>query len=195
VNDSLLWYATRGAGVVSLLLLSAVVVLGILGVRRFEAPGWPRFLTTSLHRNLALTAVVFLAIHVVTAVVDPYTHLGWVALLVPFGSYYRTFWLGLGSVGAYLIAAIVVTSLARRYIGPRAWRAIHWLAYASWPVTVLHSWGTGTDSGSAWLLCLGVVSVASVAAAAGARLLLGSPDPLAAEREGFRRRVTREPAG
>ena len=98
MSDTLLWYTTRGAGAVSLLLLSAVMVMGILGTTRFEAPGWPRFLTTALHRNLSLVAVVFLALHVVTAVVDPYTNLGWTAAILPFSSWYRTFWLGLGTI-------------------------------------------------------------------------------------------------
>src|SRR6202162_4210690 len=154
MNDTILWYTTRGAGAVSLVLLSAVVVLGILSSLRFEVPSWPRFLTTGLHRNLALTAVVFLALHIVTAVVDPFTHLGWLAAVVPFSSYYRTFWLGLGTVAFELLLAIVVTSLVRGFIGQVAWRLVHWLSYASWPIAVLHGFGTGTDAWSAWLFAL-----------------------------------------
>jgi predicted ferric reductase len=191
VNDQLLWYTTRGAGAVSLVLLSAVVVLGILSSQRFEARGWPRFLTTSLHRNLALTAVVFLALHIMTAVFDPFTHLGWLAAVVPFSSYYRTFWLGLGTISAELFAAIVVTSLARRIIGHRAWRAVHWLVYGSWPVGVLHSFGTGTDAWSAWLLGVTLGCVAAVGFATSYRLLAGSRDPLAAQRSSFRAAVDR----
>jgi hypothetical protein len=66
VSDSLLWYTTRGAGAVSLVLLSTAVVLGLLTSLRFDAPGWPRFLTAGLHRNVSLLAVVFTALHVVT---------------------------------------------------------------------------------------------------------------------------------
>src|SRR5712691_6311317 len=131
MNDTVLWYTTRGAGAVSLVLFSAVVVLGVLSSLRFEVPGWPRFLTTGLHRNLALTALVFLALHIVTAVVDPFTHLGWLAAVVPFSSYYRTFWLGLGTIAFELLVAISVTSLVRGLIGHTVWRAIHWLAYAA----------------------------------------------------------------
>src|SRR3979409_1136996 len=93
MNNTVLWYTTRGAGTVSLLLFTAVVVLGVLSTLRVESPSWPRFLTTGLHRNLALLALVFLALHIVTAVVDPFTHLGWLSAVVPFSSYYRTVWL------------------------------------------------------------------------------------------------------
>src|SRR5579859_5448697 len=154
MSTTYLWYTTRGAGAVSLVLLSAVIVLGILGASRYEAPGWPRFVTTGFHRNLSLLAVVFLALHIVTAVVDPYTSLGWTTVLIPFTSSYRTLWLGLGTVAFDLLLAIVLTSLLRRFIGQPAWRGVHWLAYACWPVAVLHGFGTGTDAWSFWLLLI-----------------------------------------
>ena len=97
MSSQLLWYTTRGAGAVSLVLLSAVAVLGLLARLRFEASGWPRFLSAAVHGDLALMTLVFLVLHIVTAVVDPFTHLG-LAALVPFGSYYRTLWLGLGAI-------------------------------------------------------------------------------------------------
>src|SRR5438094_10036801 len=118
MSDSILWYATRGGGAVTLILLSAVVVLGILSNLRVQSPSWPRFLTTGLHRNLALMTLVFLALHIVTAVVDPFTNLGWAAALIPFSSSYRTFWLGLGVISFELLLAIVATSLVRRLTGP-----------------------------------------------------------------------------
>jgi sulfoxide reductase heme-binding subunit YedZ len=192
MNDTILWYTTRGAGAVSLVLFSAVVVLGVLSSLRFEVQGWPRFLTTGLHRNLALTAVVFLALHIVTAVVDPFTHLGWLAAVVPFSSYYRTFWLGLGVIAVELLIAITVTSLVRGLIGHYAWRVIHWLSYASWPIAVVHSFGTGTDNLSTWMLAIDVVCIAAVVVSVGARLLLRSPDPLASDRARFRERVSRK---
>src|SRR2546427_174654 len=105
---------------VTLILLTGVVVLGILTVLRVQSVSWPRFLTTGLHRNLALMTLVFLALHIVTAVVDPFTHLGWVAALIPFSSYYRTLWLGLGVVSFELLLAIVVTSLMRGFLGHSA---------------------------------------------------------------------------
>ena len=189
--DTLLWYTTRGAGAVTLILLTCVVVLGILTVLRVQSPSWPRFLTTGLHRNLALMTLVFLALHIVTAVVDPFTHLGWTATLLPFSSYYRTFWLGLGVISFELLLAIVVTSLMRGFLGHNAWRAIHWLTYAAWPVGVLHGVGTGTDTWSAWMLAITAACIAAVGVAIFARLTSGSTDPLATARTSFRTAVDR----
>ena len=182
MSDQLLWYTTRGAGAVSLVLLSVVVVLGLLARVRFETRGWPRFLSAAVHRDLALMTLVFLLLHIVTAVVDPFTHLGLVAALVPFGSYYRTVWLGLGAIAFELLIAIVATSLLRQHIGARVWRGIHWLAYLSWPVAVIHGIGTGTDGTAAWMLAIDIVCVAAVAGALLWRLVAAPPDPLAGER-------------
>ncbi|HEX8940572.1 MAG TPA: ferric reductase-like transmembrane domain-containing protein [Candidatus Limnocylindrales bacterium] len=170
MNDTVLWYATRGAGIVSLLLFTAVVVLGILQTLRWQTASWPRFLTAGLHRNLALLSVAFLAVHIVTAVVDPYTALGPLAALVPFSSPYRRLWLGLGVVAFDLLLALVLTSLVRVRLGHRAWRAVHWLAYAAWPVALLHGAGTGSDTGALWMRLLDATCVVLVVGATTMRL-------------------------
>lgn len=194
MSNTLLWYTTRGAGAVSLVLLTGVVVLGILTSLRFTTAGWPGFLTAGLHRNLGLLSVVFLGLHIVTAVVDPYTNLGWISAIVPFSSYYRTFWLGLGTIAAEMVAALIVTSLVRGWLGHRSWRAVHWLAYASWPVALAHGLGTGTDVTSAWFFVIGVACAAAVLLAVCVRLWLGPRDPLAAGRAAFQSSVRREQA-
>ena len=191
MSNSVLWYTTRGAGAVSLILLTCVVVLGVLSALRVQSQSWPRFLTTGLHRNLALMTLVFLALHIVTAVVDPFTNLGWAAALIPFTSYYRTFWLGLGVISLDLLLAIVVTSLLRGWLGHRAWRATHWLTYAAWPVGVAHGLGTGTDSWSAWMLAITGACVAAVGIAVYWRLTSPAGDPLAAARTTFKAAVDR----
>lgn len=191
MSNTVLWYTTRGAGAVTLILLSTVVVLGILSNLRVESRRWPRFLTTGLHRNLALMALVFLALHIVTAVVDPYTNLGWAAALVPFSSYYRTLWLGLGVIAMELLVAVTITSLVRGVLGHGAWKAIHWLTYAAWPIAVAHGLGTGTDTWSVWMLSITAACVAGVGMAIFIRLTSGSADPLTPARESFRAAVDR----
>jgi predicted ferric reductase len=159
-----LWYLGRGAGVVSLVLLSLVVVLGILTRGGRALPGLPRFGTHLLHRYTSLLSVVLLAVHIVTAVLDPYVTIRWVDAVVPFGSGYSPVWLGLGALAVDLLIALMVTSLARRRIGRRAWRAVHWAAYLAWPIAVVHAVTMGPDVTSGVLLA---VTIACVAASVG----------------------------
>ena len=90
------------------------------------------FLIAALHKNISLLVVVFLAVHIVTAVADNFVPIGWLDVVVPFHSPYRPVWLGLGAIAFDLLAALVVTSLLRNRLGYRAWRAIHWTSYACW---------------------------------------------------------------
>ena len=169
------WYATRGSGYAALLLLSAVVVLGLLMSARWHSSTWPRFLTQELHRNLSLLTVVFLVIHVAASIIDPFAGLTPKDAVVPFAAGYRPFWLGLGVVGLELFVAILITSLVRHRLGWRAWQAVHLLAYVAWPVAVLHTIGTGTDTRAAWALLLDVVCVGAVAITLVWRLGIGWP--------------------
>jgi methionine sulfoxide reductase heme-binding subunit len=171
VSTQILWFATRGAGVVSMLLFTAVVVLGIVTTMRWQSDRWPRFLTAEVHRTISLLAVVFLVAHIVTAIVDPFTNLGLAAALVPFASSYRPLWVGLGVVSVYLGVAVLVTSLLRDRVGLRLWRAIHWLAYASWPLALVHSIGSGSDATAPWMLAVDALCIVPVALAVAWRLL------------------------
>jgi predicted ferric reductase len=162
-----LWYATRATGLVTLLMLTASVLLGLLVAGRFSSQRWPRFLTQGLHRNISLLVLVFLVLHVGTTVLDTYTSIPLSAAFVPFASAYKTGWLSLGAVALDLLVALVVTSLVRNRLGYRTWRRLHWLAYACWPVAVAHGLGIGTDRSVTWViaLTLGCVGCVGVAAA------------------------------
>jgi Ferric reductase like transmembrane component len=164
-GPSAYWYLTRGTGLVALLLLTAGLVLGVMGPTRFRTRRLPRFAVSGLHRNVTLLAVVFVAAHVVTTILDGYTPIGLRDAFVPFLASYRPIWLGLGAVAFDLLLALIVTSLLRSRLGVRAWRAVHWLAYASWPVALLHSLGTGSDARSTWLVVPAVACTVSVLAA------------------------------
>lgn len=167
-----LWYATRGTGVVALLLLTAAVVLGITGTARFSSARWPRVMTAGLHRSLSLLAAAFVAVHVLTTVLDPFAPIGWTAAVVPFSASYRPLWLGLGAVAFDLLLAVLMTSLLRARLGYRAWRSVHWLTYACWPAALWHGLGAGTDTRLTWLVALDAGCAAAVAAAATWRISL-----------------------
>jgi len=170
-----LWYTTRATGIVALILLTGSVALGVLTSGRFGTRNWPRFTLQDLHRRVSLLAVVFVGLHVVTTVSDTFAPIGWLAVVVPFTSSYRRLWLGLGTISVDLLLAVTISSLLRQRINPRTWRALHWLAYASWPLAVVHGLGTGTDPHLGWVIILVVGCVAAVLGALGWRLVAGWP--------------------
>jgi len=169
-----LWYLSRGSGVVTLVLLTVTVVLGITTSARWATAHWPRFVVVGLHRNLSLLAVAFLGLHITTTVVDGYVPIRRLDVVVPFVSAYKPLWLGLGAIAFDLLAAVLVTSLLRSRLSQPVWRAVHWLAYGCWPVAVVHGLGIGSDSRQAWLLLIDSLAVVAVVAAGWWRLQIGS---------------------
>jgi methionine sulfoxide reductase heme-binding subunit len=161
--------ASAAAGVISMILLTAVVVLGVLLDRRVRLPGLPRFASLSLHRYTSLLALAFLVVHIVTAITGPEARIGLLGAVVPFGSGHARGWLAAGVVASDLMAALVVTSLLRRHLSYRVWRSVHWLAYACWPVALAHSIGTGSGMRSGRLLDLAVACAALAVGAVGWR--------------------------
>jgi hypothetical protein len=169
------WYLTRGSGAVALILLTAALVLGVVDVTRWRSERWPRFVVDGLHRSLSLLALAFLAVHIVTSVLDSFAPLALKDAIVPFVSAYRPVWVGLGALAFDVLLAVAVTSLVRHRLGHRAWRVIHWVAYTSWPLAILHSLGTGSDAKQPWLLILTLLCLVPLVAAVGWRIASGWP--------------------
>ena len=159
------WYLMRASGVMTLVLLTAVFVLGIATTTRWRGRSLPGFAAVSLHRSISLLSVVFLAVHIATAVVDPYAAVNVASIVIPFVAGKSAFWVGLGAVSLDLTLALIVTSLLRSRISLRVWRGVHWAAYLSWPLALLHSLGVGSDTGTLGLRAIAAVCVASVVAA------------------------------
>jgi methionine sulfoxide reductase heme-binding subunit len=178
-GPSAYWYLTRSSGAVALVLLTLALVLGVVDVRRWSTETWPRFVVDSLHRNVSLLALAFLGLHILTAVLDSFAPISLTNAVIPFTGSYRPFWLGLGALSFDLMLAVIITSLLRRRMGHATWRAVHWLAYASWPIALLHGFGTGSDVKSTWMLAISIGCLLAAIAAVLARIAAGWPDHLA----------------
>ena len=168
-----LWYLTRAAGMVSLVLLSATVVLGLIASVGSTTERWPRFLSQAVHRNLSLYCLGFIALHIVSTVADGYVPIGFVNAVIPFQSAYRPIWVGFGALAFDMLLAVAITSGLRRRIGTAAWRGVHWLAYACWPIAVVHGLGSGSDPRLPGALLVFIVCIGSVTAAVVWRLAAG----------------------
>ncbi len=170
VTSPLMWYSSRATGTVTLLLLTATVVLGILTATRTGPAAVPRFAVSDLHRRISLLAMCFLAVHILTAVLDTFVPVGLAAAVVPFTSHYSPFFIGVGAIAFDLLLAVVGTSLLRDHLPANAWRGVHWLVYASFPVAIVHTVGVGTDLKFGWMQVVTGACLAAVLVAVGWRL-------------------------
>ncbi len=170
-----LWYLSRGTGIASIALLTAVVVLGMIVSGRRRPHGEQATVVMAVHRWLSLGMLSFLTVHVATAVAETYVSIDAISSVVPFTSGYEPFWVGLGTLAVDLLVAVSVTSYFRHRIAERAWRAVHYASYALWPMALVHGFVLGTSNQPG----LRAVTAACGAVGVGAvlwRLLATHPD-------------------
>jgi DMSO/TMAO reductase YedYZ heme-binding membrane subunit len=94
---------------------------------------------------------------------DSYVHFGVRDVLVPFASSWRPAAVAWGIVGLYLLAAVEISSLARKRLSHRIWRRLHFLSFPLFATATFHLLAAGTDAHSA--LVLTAVAVAGTAVA------------------------------
>lgn len=179
LSESSYWYLSRASGLTALVAFTAAMALGLLTAGRAVSPRWPRFVTESLHRNVSLFAVLLVAVHVAAIALDEFVAIGPLDAVVPFLSDFAPLWVGLGALAFDAMLVVAVTSLVRARLGYRAWKAVHWIAYAGWPVALAHTVGIGTDR--LWVLVVTAASALAVLVSGGVRLA------------GWRRAVARRP--
>jgi methionine sulfoxide reductase heme-binding subunit len=164
------WLASRSAGIVAYLLLSASVVLGLAMALRLAPPRATALLRTA-HERIALIALGVVAAHALFLLGDGWLRPGLTDVLVPFTMAYRPAWTGLGILAFYLTAGLSLTYYARRRIGARRWRTAHRVIPVAWAMAAVHVIGAGTDAGSLWLQVPLALTMALVIALVGQRLL------------------------
>ena len=170
--SAITWDTARAGGFAAYLLLTAAVSVGLVLRNRWQTARWPRLITNELHGYLSLLALVFIAVHVVAVLVDPFTRFRLAEVFVPFASHYRPIWMGLGIVALYLLLAVWVSSRLRARIGFRMWRAIHTLAYGVYLTATVHGLGTGSDTRTAWAPAIYAASILLVGGLTARRLLV-----------------------
>jgi sulfoxide reductase heme-binding subunit YedZ len=161
------WYTSRATGFVALILFTLVVSLGTFVANRIGGTIVGRFELNELHRSVSIVAVIFLAIHIVSTVVDSYVPTGWISVLVPMTSAYKRLPVAIGTVAFDLILAVWISSLLKVRISNSSWRFIHWFSWLAFVSAIVHTLLIGTDSRSGVglilvIVCAGVVLLAAI---------------------------------
>lgn len=156
------WYLSRATGLVAYLLLYFTVVLGLTVRTKALDRVAARWRITDVHTFLSALVVLFVAVHVFALLGDTFVGFSAVELLVPFVSPFLPVWTGLGIITAYLLLIVAVSFPARRLIGYRAWRSLHYLTFAVYVGALAHALFAGTDSSVFWAQMIYVSTAGSV---------------------------------
>lgn len=141
-----LWYVTRAAGILAYLLLWLSTAWGLAVTSKIFDPLLHRAFTYDMHQYISLLAIGFTILHVAVLIGDRYLPFSVAQVLIPFVAPYRPLWVGVGVIGLYLTLLVSVSFYLRRWIGQKAFRAIHISSFVAYAAVTLHGLMAGTDS-------------------------------------------------
>jgi DMSO/TMAO reductase YedYZ heme-binding membrane subunit len=140
------WWISRATGIVAWAVLTLSVIWGLsLTTRllgRFPKPAW----MLDLHRHFAALATILVGVHVGSLMLDGYARFSLADILIPMHTPWRPGPVAWGVVGLYLLLAVQGTSLAKKRLPLKVWRALHFLSYPLWAVATAHFITAGTDA-------------------------------------------------
>src|SRR5260370_27711720 len=176
--ETVTWDVARAGGFTAYILLTVAVGVGMALSTQFQSPSrWPRLINSELHNFLTLLSTIFLGVHVLAVIADPFTHFGLNEILIPLASHYRPEWMALGIVGLYLGIAIGISTLLRKHIGYTWWRKLHVLTLGIFALAAIHGIGTGSDTQTPWALGIYIVSIALVGSLLCKRMFFSKKKP------------------
>lgn len=171
MNAQMTWYIARAAGLVAWALTTAAVIWGLALSTRIAGRRPPPAWLADLHRFLGGLAVTFTAVHVVALLADDWVQFDVVDVLVPFAAQWRPSAVAWGVVALYLLAAVELTSLLRRRVPTRWWRAIHLASLPLFAAGTVHLLAAGTDAAAPWVRAAVLLAVTTVVYLTAARVL------------------------
>lgn len=162
-DDKFYWYLSRATAFVGYGLLWMSMSMGIMITNKM-ARVWPGGPTAAeLHQHTSLLGLAFGLVHGLLLMGDQYINFSLAQVLTPFTTAsYLPQWVGLGQLGFYIWALVVLSYYLRRQIGRKAWRNIHFASYLVFALTLLHGIFSGTDTGTVWATGLYWVSGSTV---------------------------------
>ncbi|MEV6685622.1 hypothetical protein AB0N28_09800 [Streptomyces sp. NPDC051130] len=178
-----LWeFLDYGAGVLSLVSLTATVLWGLAATDRTLLASGHRLVAQGVHRGLGVAGLAFLALHIWVKVAQSQT--GAASAVLPFADPDRPLLIGLGTMAGYLFVAVAVSGAARSAFATKGrslwWRALHMGAYPAWGASLVHGLKAGRAAAGwvtvAYGLCLaGVAAVLVIRLRARLRALPARP--------------------
>ncbi|MGH2515778.1 MAG: ferric reductase-like transmembrane domain-containing protein [Ktedonobacterales bacterium] len=157
-----LWYVTRAAAVCAYVLLTVTVALGILRSLARDLSLRTGWALDDIHQFLALLTGAFVALHLVTLVLDPFLPFSIANLLIPFAQPYRALATDLGVLALYTLVVVLGSSWLRRRMSYRVWRGIHYTSFITFFLVTLHGLLAGADAGAPWMHAVYIGSAAAV---------------------------------
>jgi sulfoxide reductase heme-binding subunit YedZ len=161
--ERLPWYVVRVSALLAYLALTGSVVYGLLLSTGILDRIAQRTVSFTLHQDLSGIALALALVHAAVLMIDrsvPYTP---AEVVVPFSGPYRPIWVGIGQLSLALALVVFLSFYARKRIGQKRWRSLHYLSFVAFLGATAHGLMAGTDTASSRIVMAYAVALAVVA--------------------------------
>ena len=151
-----IWLAARATGIVTFLLLTFQICLGLILSHPTNKSTWK--LSKRIypwHEHLWVFVMAFLLVHIVSIVLDPYAKVTVAGALIPGLSEYRSSPIALGTMALYAFLLTAITARYTKLLPAGVWLTIHRLSLFVFVLVWLHAVLAGSDSAELGLLYVG----------------------------------------
>ena len=170
MSSQLWWYTARSAGIVAWALLTGSVLWGLFLSTRILGRRPRKAWLLDLHRFLGAAALVFIAIHLASLLLDSYVSFAVADLFVPLRTSWHPVAVAWGIVALYLLVTVELTSRVRDHLPRKVWKRIHYAAFPVWILTSVHALTAGSDATTRALRGAVILSSAAIAGLAAMRI-------------------------
>lgn len=137
----------HGSGLAAYVLLFFIVAGGLIISLQWVPPKH-RAAFLNYHRLISFAALILLIVHCLAYFVGKYERVALADLLVPFWTSHKRAETAAGIIAAYTMAALTLSSISApmKAIGRECWRALHYLAFPCFCLSLYHGVVFGKSS-------------------------------------------------
>jgi DMSO/TMAO reductase YedYZ heme-binding membrane subunit len=166
------WYVIRVSALLAYLALTASVVYGLLLSTGILDRIAQRTVSFTLHQDLSAIGVSLALVHAAVLMIDRSVPYAPAEVLLPFSGPYRPIWVGIGQISLAIGLLVLLSFYARRRIGTKRWRSLHYLSFVAYLGATVHGLMAGTDTAAPGIVVGYAVLLAVVAFLLAYRIVL-----------------------
>ena len=140
------WYLTRSSGTVAYLMMSVSTIWGLLLSTKLVKKVIPPAISLAMHNYISWLSLGLTIFHAGILLFDSYYTYTLSALLIPFTGPYSPMWVGMGTIGFYIMLITTLSYYVRKQIGQKTWRKLHYTTFGAYVLSTVHGLMAGTDA-------------------------------------------------
>jgi len=156
------WMVIRASGFVAVAMLSGATIWGLIVSSGLLGRAVSAKRLTYMHESLSVSAILATAVHIAAVYLDEFIVFTPRQLFVPGAATWEPVAVSMGIMAMYGLVLVTASFYIRKWLGQKAWRALHYITFGVFVAAITHGIVAGSDSQSAAATAFYTAIVATV---------------------------------